>query len=545
MTVKELRILVDNLDEYIHVPGGIERLKKTVLRLAISGQLVPQDSSEGTGGELYQQIQIGKTKLISEGKLKKQKPLPEITGDKIPFEIPKTWTWARLGNIGIVGTGATPSRDDHTYYGGTIPWVTSSLTSNDIILKTDEYITAKALKETNCSLYPVGSLVIAMYGQGKTRGQVAMLGVAAATNQACAVFTKLTRSELLEEYVRKVIEVSYETMRQGASGGAQPNLNVQKIKEIIIPLPSSSEQLRIIKKIGTIFKLIHELSEKYQAEQAERRKLTTSLLRQLSKGNEDLALKHLNEIIRTKVDAVELRKAILHLAISGQLVPQDPSEGTGEELHRQIQIEKQKLIIEGRLRKQKLSSKMAEDEIPFKIPRSWKWVRTEEIGQINPRNSAPDETDAGFIPMTMISEDYGVSPSFETRKWEAIKRGFTHFADGDVVMAKITPCFENSKAAVIGNLPSGVGAGTTELHVFRQKSSFVNPSFFYLWIKSPVYLESGRKKMTGSAGQKRVPTRFFANFPVPLPPIGEQLRIVQKTSQLLRLVAELEKSLGK
>ena len=248
---------------------------------------------------------------------------------------------------------------------------------------------------------------------------------------------------------------------------------------------------------------------------------------------------NLEEYIHVPGGIDRLKKMVLHLAVSGQLVSQDPSEGTGEELYRKIQAEKAELLKQGKLKIQKTLPEVGEDEVPFMIPKSWKWVRPGDIGQINPRNSISDETEVGFIPMTMVSERYGKLPDFETREWSSVKKNFTHFANNDVILAKITPCFENSKAGVVKGLPNGYGAGTTELHVFRQEVRFICPDFFYLWIKNPLYIQIGKTKMTGSAGQKRVPTNYFKTFPMPLPPITEQKRIVAKVDSIFELIDQL------
>ncbi len=130
--------------------------------------------------------------------------------------------------------------------------------------------------------------------------------------------------------------------------------------------------------------------------------------------------------------------------------------------------------------------------------------------EYNPRNYLEDETEVSFVPMTLISADYSINPSFETRKWKEVKSGFTHFKEDDVVLAKITPCFENSKAGLMKGLTNGFGAGTTELHVFRGERDVVLPEYVYIYFKSPNFLQNGEAKMTGSAGQKRVPKGYVA-----------------------------------
>ena len=151
-----------------------------------------------------------------------------------------------------------------------------------------------------------------------------------------------------------------------------------------------------------------------------------------------------------------------------------------------------------------------------------------------------DELDVGFVPMPLISKSYDGRHEQEVRKWGEIKKGYTHFANGDIALAKITPCFENSKAAVFTGLRNGFGAGTTELHVARPINNMANRLFILLYLKSPMFLEVGKTKMTGSAGQKRIPNDFFSGNPLPFPPLEEQHRIVTKVDELITLCDQLK-----
>ena len=135
----------------------------------------------------------------------------------------------------------------------------------------------------------------------------------------------------------------------------------------------------------------------------------------------------------------ELKSSILQLAIQGKLVEQRPEEGTGEELYQQIQAEKKRLIQEGKIKKEKPLPEIAEDEVPFEIPESWKWVRVAQVVTLNPKNDLDDHLDTAFIPMPCVSDGFRNSHTFEVKKWGEIKKGFTHFADGDIGVAKITP----------------------------------------------------------------------------------------------------------
>ncbi|HDU8697733.1 TPA: restriction endonuclease subunit S [Morganella morganii subsp. morganii] len=237
----------------------------------------------------------------------------------------------------------------------------------------------------------------------------------------------------------------------------------------------------------------------------------------------------------------KLRELILELAVRGKLVPQDPNDEPASELLKRIAAEKAELVKQGKIKKQKPLPEISEDEKPFELPVGWEWTTLSEIATINPKiEVTDDEQDISFVPMPCISTRFDGAHDQEIKSWGKVKKGYTHFADGDIAIAKITPCFENSKAVIFKGLKGGVGVGTTELHVARPISSELNLQYILLNIKSPHYLSMGESMMTGSAGQKRVPRNFFENYPLPFPPIAEQIRIVETFSQLMTICDQLE-----
>ncbi len=237
----------------------------------------------------------------------------------------------------------------------------------------------------------------------------------------------------------------------------------------------------------------------------------------------------------------KLRELILELAVRGKLVPQNPNDKPAAVLLERIADEKAQLVKDGKLKKQKPLPKVEDDEYLFELPKGWGWTRLGNISEIAPKNAqSEDDESVSFVPMPLISTSYKGTHSFEERKWVEVKKGYTHFADGDIAIAKITPCFENSKAAVFSGLINGVGTGTTELHVARPIEGTLDPLFILLYLKSPMFLKVGETKMTGSAGQKRVPKDFFAGNPLPFPPLAEQHRIVAKVDELMALCDQME-----
>lgn len=236
-----------------------------------------------------------------------------------------------------------------------------------------------------------------------------------------------------------------------------------------------------------------------------------------------------------------LRELILSLALQGKLVEQDPSDPPASELVRQISAEKHRLAKEGKIKAPTSLPAVTPDEVPYSLPPGWEWTRLADVALINPRNSAADNVQVSFVPMALIGTRFDEPHKQETRAWGEVKQGFTHFAEGDVGVAKITPCFENGKACVFSDLENGLGAGTTELHIVRPIAGTMSARFILAYLKSPRFLLKGESKMTGTAGQKRLPKDFLESNPFPLPPLREQSRIVAKVDQLMARCDTLER----
>ncbi|MGU5919659.1 restriction endonuclease subunit S [Klebsiella quasipneumoniae] len=257
-----------HFDTLFNTEASIDALKQTILQLAVMGKLVPQDPNDEPASELLKRIAQEKAQLVKDGKIKKQKPLPPISDEEMPFELPSGWIWCRISDISTVGTGATPSRDEPKYWlDGEINWVTSGETNKPFIKSTSECVTKKAISDTNVSIYPPGTLIVAMYGQGKTRGQITELLINAGTNQACAAIQLIANEDSHRKFIKIFFEKSYDDLRALASGGAQPNLNVAKISQTVIPLPPEHEQARIVLAVNSLLNLCSSLKKHIQSAQ--------------------------------------------------------------------------------------------------------------------------------------------------------------------------------------------------------------------------------------------------------------------------------------
>jgi type I restriction enzyme, S subunit len=247
-----------------------DKLKKTVLQEAIQGKLVQQIAEEGTAQELLEQIKTEKQNLVKEGKLKKSalndsvifrggdsryyekigKKCVDIT-EEIPFTIPNSWTWARMGGIGDWGAGSTPQRTNQNYYGGNILWLKTGELNNGIVYDTEEKITQKAFQDCSLRMNKIGDVLIAMYGA--TIGKLAIVGKELTTNQACCGCTPYI---VFNWYLFYFLMASRDMFIKKGEGGAQPNISRVKLVEHLIPLPPLREQKRIVQKIEQLMKLL-------------------------------------------------------------------------------------------------------------------------------------------------------------------------------------------------------------------------------------------------------------------------------------------------
>jgi type I restriction enzyme S subunit len=241
---------------------GIERFRQAVLAAACSGGLTADWRQANPGGETADEIvaRIGLDRRRRLGKKFRDQPPAEIE-----TEVPEGWCWVALGSLVDVATGATPLRSRLDYYGGDIPWVTSGAVNVSPITEATEYITLRALEETNTKLFPAGTLLVAMYGEGQTRGRVAELGIEAATNQAVAALLFHGQEELLRPYLTLFLLENYERIRALSFGGVQPNLSLGVIRATAVPLPPPDEQREIVERVNRLIALADALTQKIEA----------------------------------------------------------------------------------------------------------------------------------------------------------------------------------------------------------------------------------------------------------------------------------------
>ena len=485
-----------------------EQLKASILQYAIQGKLVEQRPEEGTGEELYQKMQTDKQTLIREKKIKKEKPLPDIIDNEIPFDVPESWKWVKVGNVGSWSSGATPSRTNPAYYGGSIPWLKTGDLNDGFIQEVPEYITDLALEKTSLRLNPIGSVLMAMYGA--TIGKLGILEIPVTTNQACCAcipYAGMNNKYLF--YYLMSMRQSYIGM---AEGGAQPNISKEKIVNSLIPLPPAEEQRRIVAKIEELLPYVDRYAAAYE-----------KLEQFNAKFPEDM------------------KKSILQYAIQGKLVEQRPEEGTGKELYRQIQAEKKRLIKEGKIKKEKPLPEIAEDEIPFDIPGSWKWVRIGTVATIlggkripAGRKLSSNNTGYIYIRVSDMKDGYVSTENLQYVPediFPSISKYIIHKEDVFITVA--------GTIGRVGKIPPELdGANLTE-NADRLVFSLMDQDWLIKCMQSSL-VQNQIADATTKVGQPKLAIIRIQNMLIPLPPLSEQKRIVAKLEEILPLCERLK-----
>lgn len=542
MTPNDVKIVADNIDDFIEVPDGVARLRKAVLVLAASGKLVPQDSKEGSAENFYAQIQSDREKTGNgaTGRSRKIHDFPPLTQKEIPYEIPSSWKWVRLGEIIEFRVGKTPPRNDQQYWSDAkVPWVSiADLKAGGTVITTKESINELALEKVfGGYIAPKGTL---LFSFKLTIGKMSILGVDACHNEAIAAF--FTINDTLRDYLFKILP-AIDTTGRTSNAIKGKTLNSETLALIEIPLPPLSEQKRIVKNVEELMKQLDELEVKKQERDEMRARLARSAMQALGKGESKIAFEQLTELVKTLSDIKELENALLTLAVSGKLVPQSKADGTAENLYNQIQKERTKVENNSTARKKRVKdlAPIADDEIPFDIPKSWRWVRIGEVGEVKGGKRLPKGS--GFVeqitnhPYIRITDMKNGSvntsgvPYISDEVFEKISRYTISSEDIYVTIA--------GTIGDAGKIPKELdGANLTE-NAAKIEFKFIDIDFLVLALRSTSVKAQFLKKVVQMAQPKLALHRIESSI-IPLPPLSEQKRIVKKVEELMILINKIK-----
>ena len=469
--------------------GICEDLRKSVLQAAIQGKLTKQLPEDGNAEDLYRDIQKEKQRLIKEGKIKKEKPLSEITDDDIPFDIPENWKWVRLGSLLHIESGknlTTASMNGGVYpvYGG-----------NGITGYHDQW-----LVEPN-------TIIIGRVGFYCGSVHVAQQKAWVTDNAFITTYPETSIDKDYLVYVLKYLDLG----KDNSNATAQPVISGKRVYPMLFPLAPLSEQKRIVTRVDELMKRIDEM---------EKTEKDITALYEAFPG--------------------DMKAALLQAAIQGKLTEQLASDGDAETLYADIQKEKQRLIKEGKIKKEKPLPEIAEDDIPFDIPENWKWVRLGDISsyaqpkkKISPASIRPEMWSLDLEDIEKDSGNVTVVVKASNRKIVGDKVIFNR---GQILYSKLRPYLRKILIA-----PDD-GICTSEIVPFD--CYCINDVHYLLQVLRSPYVDTIVNAVSYGVKMPRVGTDTMTNLLIPLPPLAEQKRIVDKLDQLLPLCDAIRKNIS-
>ena len=478
-----------------------EQLKRSILQAAIQGKLTDQLPEDGDARDLLKNIEKEKSHLIKEGKIKKEKPLPEISEDEIPFDIPESWCWVRLGTI-----------SEFIDYRGKTPIKTESGV---------RLITAKNVKDGYISITPEEFINPNNYEDWMTRGipnkgdilftTEAPLGNTAIVDleERFALAQRIIAIQLLGSSASKFLMYYLQSselrklLREKSTGTTVLGIKASKLREILVPLPPITEQHRIVERVDRLLPEIDKLK------------------------NDESKLDTLQKSFPKK-----MKDSVLQYAIQGKLTEQLPEDGNAKDLVKDIQKEKARLIKEGKIKKEKPLPAIPEDEIPFDIPESWRWVRLGEVVLQNVGGGTPSKSNPNYwnggIPWASVKD---LNCTFLDSTLDNISEaGLKNSSSNFIPKGNLIVCTRMGLGKIVYN--------NIDVAINQDLRALLLPSTIDKWYVYYFYLTLN---FTGKgATVKGISLIDLSNTLFPLPPLSEQNRIVQRLEEILPLCETLE-----
>lgn len=483
-------------------------LKKSILQYAMQGKLVAQDPSDEPASELLKRIKAEKEQLIKDGKIKKEKPLPPITQDEIPYDLSQGWEWVRLGDICNIYTGNsinetekklkyTNLNDGFNYIGTKDINYNNTITYNNGI--------KIPFNNDGFRLAPAGSVLMCVEG-GSAGRKIAITKEEICFGNKLACFSLFYNNSNIIFYLLQspIFTNIFKDKLSGIIGG----VSIVKLKNIIAPLPPLAEQKRIVEKLEEILPLVDEYGK-----------------------NEEI-LSEMNQKLPKQI-----RQSILQYAVQGKLVEQNPQDEPASELLKRIKAEKDQLIKEGKIKKEKPLPPITQDEIPYDLPQGWQWVRLGEIAQIYRGLGPKYELNSNYKFINQKCIKWG---SIENQFCKTVsKESFERFSNDKLI--KIYDLLINSTGeGTIGRCSTAsqniVGLGY-DSHVLLIRPILCLNSYYQILLNSNI----GQNQINEAKGAKTTKQTELGvektrTILIPLPPLAEQMRIVAKVEELMKFV---------
>ncbi|WP_171023564.1 restriction endonuclease subunit S [Escherichia sp. E1130] len=532
---------------------GIKKLRELILELAVRGKLVPQDPHDEPASELLKRIAAEKAELVKQGKIKKQKPLPEISEEEKPFELPEGWEWVTLATVGEIVGGGTPKSDNPQFWAKNgIKWITPA----DLYGLKGKYITSGArdispagLSNSSARLMPKGSV---LFSSRAPIGYVAIADAELSTNQgfkSCVPYIKESA-----EYIYYFLLASAKKIDAEASGTTFKEVSGAIVSKILLPLPPLSEQLKIVSRANELMSLCDQLEQQSLTSLDAHQQLVETLLGTLtdSQNAEELAenwariSEHFDTLFTTEASVDALKQTILQLAVMGKLVPQDPNDEPASELLKRIAQEKAQLVKEGKIKKQKPLPPISDEEKPFELPEGWEWCRLGDLALKSEAGWSPqceNEPRSGnqWGVLKISAVTWGEYRPQENKALPAhlLPRQEYEVKENDFLISRANTSELVARSVVVPENPP-INLMLSDKIIRFEFSSFANPYYINL-VNNSVFSRKYYKDVAGgtSSSMKNVSRNQVSELVIALPCYKEQLKITETLKQYMKICEEL------
>jgi type I restriction enzyme, S subunit len=550
-------MLLSNLNLLATAPGGVARLRELILTLAVRGKLVPQDPKDEPASELLKKIRAEKDRLILAGKIKSDKPLEGIAEEEKPFELARGWEWQTLAEIGAWAIGSGFPHEAQGREGLPILFAKVSdmnLPGNELeIVRTNHTIDDETVERLRINLHKAGTVIFPKIGGAIATNKRRVLVRPTAIDNNCLGITP--SAAMSTSYLYLLLSSIDFTVYQ--AGTSVPALSQGTLGQIPVGLPPLAEQSRIVTRVEELMRLCDALEAKGRLEATQHAQLVSTLLgtltqsetpAQLAEGWQRIATHF--DLLLDRPEAVDaLEQTILQLAVRGLLVPQDPQDEPTSELLKKIRAEKDKLIAEGKIKRDKPLPPIAEDEQPFALPQGWEWVRLGDIVLISSgvtlgrKTAIPSPVSLPYLRVANVQRWHLNLTFMKEVVIDRTELDRFRLANGDLLITEGGDWDKVGRTAIWRDeLPTCLHQN----HVFKVRgtSSDWHPVWAELYLNSTIaraYFASAAKQTTNLASINMTQLKECA---FPIPPLAEQSRIVTRVTQLRRLCADLRQRLA-
>ncbi|SNC71988.1 restriction endonuclease subunit S [Polynucleobacter victoriensis] len=523
---------------------GVEKLRRLILRLAINGKLLEQNSGDKPTSTLLKEIDAYVSEAVHEKLIRKPKLYLPVDSTEMTSSIPSGWAWLRLGQIGDWGAGATPLRSMPNYYGGNVPWFKSGELSSDFINVSEETITELALEKCSLRMNNPGDVLLAMYGA--TIGKASILEVAGTTNQAVCACTPYPG--IFNRYLLLLLKALRPYFIGQGAGGAQPNISREKIIDTPVLIPPTEEQIRIVDKVSELMLLCDQLESLTFSESKHHERIVYSMLNSLTRSSNvddrNLKWRSVNENfdnLFTSIKSIEaLKESLSELAIMGMLTSKNNSDQPVDELLENISKEREDFLTKRRAAGGQNPRVTKHDACQLPLPKGWRWTTLGELSLFitDGTHHTPTYISSG-IPFISIKDINGTEISFKDCKYishqqhvEINKRCNPEL--GDILLCRIGTLGRPTIVNISNPFSLFVSVGLIKL----PKSVDIT-RYLHLVLGSPFLIRQYDQIKAGGIHTNKLNLADIPKLLIPLPPIQEQRRILEKFDELMAITQEL------